>query len=413
MRRKRIAVAVAAGVVAVAAITLPPSTTSAPATDAVVFYTVKTGDTWTGITRAFCGTATGAQVQAFSRYQPGTLTIGRGVAINPANCGTTPTTTSTTTTTTTAPPPTTVPVDLSAWIIPGGTPAPTSNGEGSFRFTCGMSHLAYDDPIVKPNQPGASHLHMFFGNPTVNAATSYDTLRAAGVSSCDGGPVNRSGYWVPAFINGPNVQVPDAIAVYYKSFAQTAQTVAPPVGLRMIAGADPTNPTGTAHHFFYCGGEIAELGGQVLKDCPTGELLARVVFPECWDGINLDSVNHRSHLAYAADLGGVCGGTYPVRIPEVTYTFVYSNAQAASGWRLSSDMPGMVAGSSLHGDWFGGWGPTVLSGWVQTCIVEQRDCQGGQLGDGRVLRGYGFDGSGRYQGWPGPWQIPTPTNGAP
>ena len=35
-------------------------------------------------------------------------------------------------------------------------------------------------------------------------------------------------------------------------------------------------------------------------DCPEGmHLVQRIHFPDCWDGHNLDSADHRSHMAYA------------------------------------------------------------------------------------------------------------------
>src|SRR3954454_23956536 len=43
---------------------------------------------------------------------------------------------------------------------------------GVFATICDYSHQAPDDPIVKPNQPGASHLHQFFGNATTDAAST-------------------------------------------------------------------------------------------------------------------------------------------------------------------------------------------------------------------------------------------------
>jgi len=35
---------------------------------------------------------------------------------------------------------------------------------GAFREPCDVSHFSFDDPLVALGKPGASHLHMFFGN---------------------------------------------------------------------------------------------------------------------------------------------------------------------------------------------------------------------------------------------------------
>ena len=46
----------------------------------------------------------------------------------------------------------------------------------------------------------------------------------------------------------------------------------------------------------------------------------------CWDGKNLDSPNHKDHVAYPStgpatflSLGGTCPSTHPVRIPQLMY----------------------------------------------------------------------------------------------
>lgn len=93
---------------------------------------------------------------------------------------------------------------------------PTANG-GQFRTQCEFSHFMYDDPILFPDQPGAAHLHMVFGNTDVNAYTTQETLEDSGSGSCNGQELNRSGYWVPAMLDGDGmVRIPERIVVYYK-----------------------------------------------------------------------------------------------------------------------------------------------------------------------------------------------------
>ena len=104
---------------------------------------------------------------------------------------------------------------------PNGNPEqsfPTVAG-GQFRTSCEFSHFAYDDPLLFPNQPGRAHLHMFFGNTDVNAYSTYDTLANSGSSTCNGQEANRSGYWVPAMIDGDGmVRIPERIVAYYKGY---------------------------------------------------------------------------------------------------------------------------------------------------------------------------------------------------
>jgi hypothetical protein len=60
----------------------------------------------------------------------------------------------------------------------------SSDGTGNFRTVCGFSHMAFDDPIVYPGQPGVSHLHAFFGNAAANAYSTAQSLANSGKSTC-------------------------------------------------------------------------------------------------------------------------------------------------------------------------------------------------------------------------------------
>ena len=76
---------------------------------------------------------------------------------------------------------------------------PVAGPQGSvpqFVVECGFSHTAADDPIVYPGQPGASHLHVFFGNTDVDAHTVAADLPTGG-TTCDQ-PLDRAAYWAPA-----------------------------------------------------------------------------------------------------------------------------------------------------------------------------------------------------------------------
>lgn len=59
-----------------------------------------------------------------------------------------------------------------------------------------------------------------------------------------------------------------------------------------------------------------------LRPCPSG-IRASVIFPSCWDGKNLDSPDHSSHMAYAPGSSGLaghqCPETHPVRVPQLMY----------------------------------------------------------------------------------------------
>ena len=53
-------------------------------------------------------------------------------------------------------------------------------------------------------------------------------------------------------------------------------------------------------------------------------MVMSIMFPQCWDGVNLDSPNHKSHMAYGAgwpDKG--CPSTHPVPLAQITQNFRY------------------------------------------------------------------------------------------
>lgn len=281
--------------------------------------------------------------------------------------------------------------------VPGEVPeSSAAEPSGNFRTICGFSHLAYDDPIVSPGQPGASHLHMFFGNTAVDADSTYETLRTRGDSSCQGGPLNRTGYWAPAVIDGDGmVVVPEFVSVYYKGTGtpdQIADIVDLPPGLRMIAGYDAATGRDGDSFSWYC--EVSQDKGPTIPTCPDDELVGvNLPFPACWDGTNLDAPDHRSHVAHkvrdARSGRESCPPSHPVHLPELTIGIWYAHEGDSAEWHLSSDeVPGedpLPSGSSFHSDWFGAWDPEVQATWHRSCIVEMRNCVDGELGDGTQL----------------------------
>ena len=103
---------------------------------------------------------------------------------------------------------------------------------GAFRFICQAAQLLYDDPIVYPGQPGKSHLHQFYGNTGANAYSTYRSLRTSGDSTCMG-ILNRSGYWMPAMLDGKgNVVRPGGVSIYYKRRPVSDPIVSDPTNAR-------------------------------------------------------------------------------------------------------------------------------------------------------------------------------------
>lgn len=266
---------------------------------------------------------------------------------------------------------------------------PDSGGIGAFRTVCAFSHMAFDDPIVYPGQPGASHLHAFFGNTGTNAYSTANSLANTGNSTCLGGIANRSAYWVPALINVANGKpvVPDDPIWYYKTGyggVLPAEVQAMPAGLRMIAGN--MNATGPQDMVYWDCFETGSARGASIPNCNLGEhVVMSVRFPQCWDGTHLDSADHKSHMAYPT--GNGCPATHPHAIPEITLNVKYlvREQEEPTHWRLSSDKLKLPAGYSAHADWFDGWNNDVRNAWIKNCDQAAKDCHAHLLGDGRML----------------------------
>jgi hypothetical protein len=262
---------------------------------------------------------------------------------------------------------------------------------GAFRTSCMFSHMNYDDPIVFPGQPGKAHLHAYFGNTAANAYSTPDSVRNSGNSTCRGGIANRSAYWVPAVIDKDGTPIkPESAQIYYKTgyngIAPSAVKVFPQ-GLRMIAGnAKAQTKEQNDGGYWGCETYVGHTGN--IPSCVAGDQVVMfVTFPQCWNGKDLDSADHKSHMAYPSR--GACPSTHPVAIPEIAFNIYYKvpAGSNSANWRLSSDMydPKIPGGFSAHGDWFEGWDRQVAETFVTRCLNPSSDCHSHLLGDGRMI----------------------------
>ena len=267
---------------------------------------------------------------------------------------------------------------------------------GAFRVSCEYSHMGFDDPVVKPNQPGASHLHTFFGNTGTTASSTPDSIADSGRSTCSGGTANRSAYWVPTLYDTRTGQplAPSFAIMYYKTGYEGVkpdEVQAAPARLRIVAGSAAATAE-QPHVSWGCltsGGAVLE-PGSIPTDCAPGReaLQLSVAFPQCWDGRNLDSPDHSSHMAHAHWYENGCPSSHPVPLSQITVNVRYEVAEAGDSrhFRLSSDMydttkPG---GLSLHADWMNGWDPEIQKIWIDNCSHKAMDCSNA-LGDGQEL----------------------------
>jgi hypothetical protein len=274
-----------------------------------------------------------------------------------------------------------VPVDQATWnaqlaefraMTPRAVPAGIVRVP-EFNASCLYSHSRPDDPIIFPGLAGASHMHSFIGNVGTNAATTTDTLLRNAGTSCK--PANDlSAYWIPTLYERGQAIEPKDVVVYYGSrLANPAGTVPFPQGFRMIAGdakLQAPTPAGSVNQF-YCAGAGGETGrsadGNWPLCAPGATLMFQLVFPDCWDGVNLDSPTHKSHVAYLTN--GACTGEYPVAIPSISFLIAYPTSGSPAGFELASKMA-----SSMHGDVFLAWDNVALGQRVKNCVVQSAKC---------------------------------------
>lgn len=237
----------------------------------------------------------------------------------------------------------------------------------NFIENCRFSHRAPDDPIVFPGKPGASHDHTFVGNRTTNASSTFGSLVSAS-TSCQRAD-DTAAYWVPTLYQGANAVLPVGATIYYRrgTFAPVSTF---PNNLRMIAGsATATTPQDLRVTFWNCGIEGGVEPSSTVPTCPDRRgsfLRLHIRFPNCWDGRQLDSADHKSHMAYS--VRGRCPATHPVETPAIELIYRYPTL-GGEGFSLASG--GQL---SAHADFFNAWRPSALRKLVEGCLNELVHC---------------------------------------
>lgn len=286
------------------------------------------------------------------------------------------------TTTTTSPPAsssttttTTLPATTTTTTVPGPVldPGPNSEGSvGSFRVSCKLSHRVQADPIVAPGQTSA-HMHDFFGNRSTNANSTYETMTApTAITSC-AAPSDISGYWAPTLISPSGTQVnPISALFYYRNRPEDYGTTKPfPPDIRIVA------PATFPHSYWTCEGQSDNAYTYRTSepiDCGTRNIKAHLFFPPCWDGKNLDSADHFSHMAYGLDNGvlegtypSTCPASHPIKLPQLDFRVLYPVTNG-TGYVFSNGMP------LIHADFWNTWRQSALEQQVVTCLNNPQSC---------------------------------------
>lgn len=273
-----------------------------------------------------------------------------------------------------------------ALVIPNA-PAAHAVGGGFFNIRCTFSHASHDDPIVYPGQEGAAHLHTFIANESTAFDSTFRSMTHADTTCALS--KDTSGYWVPALLDQNGNRVPiKKVLVYYRSAADM-RVQAFPRNLKIVAGGDTLDPPAPSRSqlslSWACGD--TEPYTPSPPDCTgTGQnVSAHIHFPDCWDGVHKDSDDHRSHMTFGTP---DCPHGW-VAVPRLRLHVEY-DVTNAEGYTLSSDMPDMLPGQSLHGDFWSTWSDqSALRFLVRHCLNRGGSCS--QMTDAK-LRQMGFGG---------------------
>lgn len=239
-----------------------------------------------------------------------------------------------------------------------------------FVARCPFSHRLPDDPIVYPNRPGVSHLHDFFGS-TVTSAHTVNTLDYFnGGTTCN--PVSdKTPYWMPSLVDTNGFPITARATFYYqnRNIGNLTSIRRLPFGLRMIAGNATATAASTPRRTHWgCQGENKADANIVQCAANNPNLEAYIRFPECWNGVDLDSADHRSHMAYANGATEKCPATHPVALPVIEFKMLFPST-GGPGVRLSSG-----SGLTLHADVWIAWDECEQEMRILNCIRKGKKC---------------------------------------
>ncbi|KAF2196779.1 hypothetical protein GQ43DRAFT_240083 [Delitschia confertaspora ATCC 74209] len=288
--------------------------------------------------------------------------------------------------------------------------------QNMLRFACSQLVVERTDPIVNPGMKYTPHLHQIVGGNSFNVTMDPQSHDLAGQSTCTSCTFKEdfSNYWTAVMFfkakngtyhrvrqvgnGGPQGHLVNkgGLDVYY---IPSGKTTAFAKGFRMIAGkAANTDPSKVAksnicHRCWTATDDNTFIGGAPCSGSDTVDIPAdpkckmirqTIIFPTCWDGKNLDSPDHQSHVAYGsgsgANGGGSCPSTHPVKLPQIMYELMWNVTEFSDKnlWPTDGSKPFIysmnLGGSAAHGDYVFGWqGNTLQLAMDKSCNLN-KDC---------------------------------------
>ncbi|KAI5860456.1 hypothetical protein GGS23DRAFT_581477 [Durotheca rogersii] len=262
------------------------------------------------------------------------------------------------------------------------------------RFGCSTLTIQRLDPVVEPGQNPSAHVHHIVGGDAFNATMEGDVGERGTCTTCEMSE-DFSNYWTAVLYfkhptNGSYHRVPvvnnaalaagttGGMTIYYTQndfFSDNLKNQpirAFPPGFRMTVGSPTTNSLEQAQRHiglrYNCLQTLINRGAEMVdfpdRPCPAG-IFAVHHFPACWDGKNLDSPDHQSHMYNTITRDGFtnappCPASHPVRMPQLTYETVWDTTKFNSMWPTGTPNPFVWSfegsrGYGTHADYMFGW----------------------------------------------------------
>ncbi|MCG7209410.1 DUF1996 domain-containing protein [Streptomyces arenae] len=275
---------------------------------------------------------------------------------------------------------------------------------GTFTTRCGVNankNHNTDNVIVAPGVTnGAHHLHDYVGNQKVDAFANNNTL-IADQTTCQN-QSDLSAYYWPVVReqdgsqdfdqnaagggtegNVGKILTPVQAQIKYVG-SPASKVTAMPQFLRIITGDAKTTTNGLANanaHWSCTGFENKVQLTEQYPICPQGSQVVRTfAFQSCWDGTNIDSANHRTHVAFADPASGVCPNGFKA-IPQLTMRLVYNvaqpsivNGQVKNAYAVDGFPEQLHKAATDHDDFIAVF-KNNLANTIANCINSGKKCQ--------------------------------------